>query len=120
MDSNRFEKLVRSALDNIPLGIRDQLENIDIIVEDVPKLDQLGGIEIDNDNLLLGLYEGIPITLREDYSMILPEKITLFKEEIEKVCDTEKDIVEEIQKTIIHEIAHHFGMNDATLDTLGI
>ena len=120
MDTNQFEELVRSALDNIPQGIREQLENIDIIVEDVPKPDQLGGVKIDNENLLLGLYEGIPITLRDDYSMVLPDKITLFKEEIEKICDTEEDIVEEIQKTVIHEVAHHFGINDATLDTLGI
>ena len=55
MNTNQFEELVRSALNNIPQGIREQLQNIDIIVEDVPKQDQLGGIEIDNENLLLGL-----------------------------------------------------------------
>ena len=52
--------------------------------------------------------------------MVLPDKITLFKEEIEKICDTEDEIVEEIQKTVIHEVAHHFGIDDASLDTLGI
>ena len=120
MDSERFEKLVRSALKELPKDICAQLENVDVIVEERHKEDQLGGVEIDEENLLLGLYEGVPLALRDDYNMVLPDKITLFKEPIEKICENDEEVAEEVRKTVLHEVAHHFGISDDRLEELGI
>ena len=67
---------------------------------------------------LRGLYEGIPITERYGYDMVLPDKITLFQKPIEAICDNQEQITEEISKTLFHEIAHHFGLDDNHLDQL--
>lgn len=119
MDRARFEELVRRALTIIPIEIRLHLENIDIIVEDHPNYDQLRGSSL-GDSRLLGIYEGIPLTERYGYDMVLPDKITLFQKPIEDICADEKEVITEIQDTIIHEIAHHFGIDDETLEQAGI
>ncbi len=78
---------------------------------------------VDNDapaNSLLGLYEGIPLTERGiDYSATMPDRITIYKANICRVCKTEAEVVEQIRRTVIHEVAHHFGIDDDRLDELG-
>tara|TARA_B100001123_G_scaffold79248_1_gene89904 strand:+ start:2351 stop:2605 length:255 start_codon:yes stop_codon:yes gene_type:complete len=81
-------------------------------------MDQIVGTGIENEMELLGLYEGIPLTERYGYDMVLPDKITLFQKPIESICDNQEQITEEISKTLIHEIAHHFGLDDNHLDQL--
>ena len=81
-------------------------------------MNQIAGTGIENEMELLGLYEGIPITERYGYDMVLPDKITLFQKPIEAICDNQEQITEEISKTLIHEIAHHFGLDDNHLDQL--
>ena len=93
---------------------------MDLVVEDWPTKDQLIGSGLDEDELLLGLYEGIPLTERYGYDMVLPDKITLFQKAIESICSTDKDVLREIRDTITHEVAHHFGYDDPSLDSLGI
>ena len=68
----------------------------------------------------MGLYEGLPLTERHDYGMVLPDKITLFKEQIETVCQNISEVEIEIRNTVIHEIAHHFGIDDKRLHELGL
>lgn len=119
MERQTFERLVRVALGNIPEDFRRRLENVDIIVEDWPSPDQLAGHHIDDDELLLGLYEGIPHTERE-YLPILPDKITIFQGSIESICSTNEEIIKEIRKTVLHEVAHHFGSSDERLHELGL
>ena len=68
------------------------------------------------DELLLGLYEGIPLTEREEYSMVLPDKITLYQKSIETICADNDEIIEQVRETVVHEVAHHFGLSDAALD----
>jgi predicted Zn-dependent protease with MMP-like domain len=120
MDRRKFEKLVEQALNSLPEAIQEQLDNVDLVVEDLPSKEQLVGSGIDDGLDLLGLYEGLPLTERYDYGMVLPDKITIFQKSIESICESEKEIVEEVRDTVIHEIAHHFGIDDARLEELGI
>ncbi|HAC20182.1 MAG TPA: hypothetical protein DCF78_16570 [Dehalococcoidia bacterium] len=96
------------------------MENVDIVVEDRPTRDQLIGSGLDEDECLLGLYEGIPLPDRYNYDLVLPDKITLFQVSIESMCETEEDVIREIQDTVVHEVAHHFGIDDDDLDAMGV
>ena len=93
---------------------------LDVVVEQYPSPEQLGGYTVDDHDHLLGLYEGIPLTEREDYGMVLPDKITLFQAPIEAFCSNDDEVVEEVRKTVVHEVAHHFGIDDHTLHDLGV
>lgn len=120
METSEFEVLVRQALDQIPPEIRMHLDNVDLVVEEWPSNEQLVGSGIEKEQLLLGLYEGLPLTERSDYGMVLPDKITLFQKSIEEICDTREEIVEEVRETVVHEVAHHFGISDERLEELGV
>ena len=120
MTRSEFEILVRQAIAEIPEDLRLHLDNVDLIVEDRPSQGQLVGSGVEKDDLLLGLYEGLPLTERSDYGMVLPDRITLFQEVIEEVCEGRDEIVQEVRETVIHEIAHHFGIDDDRLHELGI
>ena len=109
IDAARFERLVGEALDSLPSALGEMMENIVVMVEDAHP-----------DEDLLGLYEGVPLTERDNYGMVLPDKITLFQDAIESVCDTDEQIVDEVRTTVVHELAHHFGIEDDRLDELGV
>ena len=109
MTRTEFERLVREALADIPAEISAHVENVDLIVEEWATDEQLVGAGIPADELLMGLYEGIPLPDRYNYDMVLPDKITLFQR-----------AVEEIRMTVVHEIAHHFGIDDDRLDEMGV
>ena len=104
----------------VPEEFRRYLENVDIIVEDWPSTDQFAGHLVDESQLLLGLYEGVPLTERADYLAVLPDRITIFQGSIEEICETHEEIVEEIRTTVVHEVAHHFGIDDERLHELGV
>ena len=105
----RFEELVGEALDSIPEDLGRRMENVIVRVRDVPP--RRG---------LLGLYEGIPLTERgEFYSAVLPDRILIFREPILAICETFDDVFEEVHITVVHEIAHHFGIDDDRLHELG-
>ena len=114
----QFERLVSQALSDLPDDFRHSLQNVDIVVGDVASMNQIVGTGIENAMDLLGLYEGIPLTARNGYDMVLPDKVTIFQKPIESICDTEEEVAEETSKTLIHEIAHHFGLDDEHLDRL--
>ena len=115
----QFQNLVLQALSDLPEYVRHSLQNVDVVVDDVASINQIAGTGIENAMDLLGLYEGIPLTERYGYDMVLPDKVTLFQKPIESICDTQEQVAEEISKTLIHEIAHHFGLDDDHLDRLG-
>ena len=115
----QFQNLVLQALSDLPEDVRHSLQNVDVVVDDVASMNQIVGTGIENAMDLLGLYEGIPLTERYGYEMVLPDKVTLFQKPIESICDTQEQMAEEISKTLIHEIAHHFGLDDDHLDRLG-
>ena len=120
METSEFEKLVREALGLIPPEISRHLDNVDLVVEEWPTNEQLVGSGIEKDHLLLGLYEGLPLTERSDYGMVLPDKITLFQKSIEEICSNDREIVEEVRETVVHELAHHFGIDDDRLEELEV
>ena len=92
------------------------LENVDIVVEDYPTPDELRKSEVGHNETLLGLYEGVPQTMRTSgYNMVLPDKITMFQKPIEARCSNEGQVYAEVKKTLKHEIAHHFGISDERL-----
>jgi len=115
----QFQNLVLQALSDLPGDVRHSLQNVDVVVDDVASMSQIVGTGIENAMDLLGLYEGIPLTERYGYDMVLPDKVTLFQKPIESICDTQEQMAEEISKTLIHEIAHHFGLDDDHIDRLG-
>lgn len=106
-----FEDLVGQALDTIPARLTKVMRNVVIVVEDDPP-PRVG--------MLLGLYEGVPLTERGDtYAGVLPDRITIFRNPLQAICDTRADLVREVRVTVVHEIAHHFGISDERLHELG-
>ena len=116
----QFESLVRETLSQLPDAVWKHLDNVDVVVDGSASTSQLVGTGIENEMELLGLYEGIPLTERYGYDLVLPDKITLFQKPIETICETQEQIAEEIKATIVHEIAHHFGIDDDRLHNLGL
>lgn len=112
-----FEELVADALDSLPPSLGELMENVAVLVEDWPTPEQLGG----RAGTLLGLYEGIALTHRSpmSYSGVMPDRITIFRQPIAHLAHNEEELVKIVTKTVIHEVAHHFGISDARLEELG-
>jgi predicted Zn-dependent protease with MMP-like domain len=106
----RFEQLAAEALDELPAWVHERLENVDVIVED----------EAPPDSTLLGLYEGVPLTERgSGYTWALPDRITLFQGPIERQAGSPRALKRVIAETVIHEVAHFFGITEDRLRELG-
>ncbi|MCI0567823.1 MAG: metallopeptidase family protein [Acidobacteria bacterium] len=110
-----FRRLVSEALEDLPVEFMEKLNNVEVVVEDLPTPDQQVLAGGDEEEMLMGLYEGTPLTERTTDYTSLPDRITLFQDNIEAVCGTDEEIREEVRKTVLHEIAHHFGMDDERL-----
>jgi predicted Zn-dependent protease with MMP-like domain len=120
LSRKRFEQLVADALRGIPDDLRSALENIEVVVEDWPTDAQLAEAEIDPDDLLFGLYQGTPLPDRSPMQpYALPDIITIFQGPLQEECDSEDEIREEVRRTVVHEIAHYFGLDEARLAELG-
>lgn len=118
MQRAEFERLVEEALEKLPDEFKDKLGNVDVVIEDYPSKDLSG---VGRDGLLLGLYQGIPLSKRTHYyAGALPDKISIFKRNVERICSSRKDIAKAIKRVIQHEIAHHFGISDERLRELGL
>ncbi|HET8524324.1 MAG TPA: metallopeptidase family protein [Thermomicrobiales bacterium] len=112
----QFERLVARVLDGLPADIRALLDNVSVVVQDEPAADQVS----DPDETLFGLYEGVPRTERGgDYSMTLPDKITIFRGPIERACASPEEMAAEVRITVIHELGHHLGLDEDRLTELG-
>jgi predicted Zn-dependent protease with MMP-like domain len=116
----RFEQLVAEALDDLPEPLLEGSENVVIVVEDAPTRDQIEATE-DAEGIeeLFGLYEGVALTDRGFDAPFLPDRITLFRLALINACQDEDQLYEEIRVTLVHEFAHHFGIDDDRLDELG-
>lgn len=117
MKRENFSELVAQALDNLPEAFLALLDNVEITVDDYPDRHQL---DVDEDRMsLLGLYEGVPLTERgAHYNLVLPDKITLFQKPIEAICSSNAEIIAQVEETVRHEVAHHFGLTDDELDRI--
>lgn len=110
-----FEQLVEEAIKSLPREFAQKMENVGVVIEDMPSIQQMQNLGLAPNSLLFGLYQGIPKTKRVNYSAVLPDKITIFKIPILMVCKTEEDVREKVRSTVIHEIGHHFGLSDAEM-----
>jgi predicted Zn-dependent protease with MMP-like domain len=111
MSRERFEDLVSAALDEVPAELAQLMDNVVVLVEDDPP---------PGEGDLLGLYDGTPLTGRGySYGGVLPDRITIFMNPTLRICETVDDVVEEVHITVVHEIAHHFGIDDDRLHELG-
>ena len=124
MERDRFRRLVRRALRTLPPEFARYLDNVDVVVQREPSAADLeqGGHGHDDDGNggdLFGLYVGTPLIERESYGMTLPDRIVIFQGPLERHF-ARHEIPEEVRKTVIHEIAHHFGMDDERLAALGL
>ena len=119
MTRNAFLQLVNEALETIPTRFRDAMQNIAVVVEDEPSVEQLDEVGIEPPDTLLGLYEGTPLTERQwaDGNR-LPDKVTLFQGPIEDSSADENDVVVAIGETLIHEIGHYFGLSEEEIEEI--
>ena len=111
MSPEHFEMLVVEALDDVPDELMDLVVNLVVVVEDDAPVD---------DPELLGLYDGVPLTERDTmYGGVLPDRISIYRRPTLAICETDEDVREEVAVTVVHEIAHHFGIDDEWLHELG-
>ena len=121
MEHKEFENLVIKAIDELPENFKDKLENIDIVIEDEPNMDTARTLGLGSRGHLLGLYQGVPLKNRTHYyGMVLPDKITIYKANIERACKNTdgEEVYDRIKHVLQHEIAHHFGISDKRLKDL--
>jgi len=122
MTRREFETIVKGVFEELPKEFKDKLQNIDIVIEEELDMETAKRLGLGAKGRLLGLYQGVPLKDRTHYyGMVMPDKVTLYKQNIERSCEAgESDIHEEIKHVIQHEIAHHFGISDKRLKDLGI
>ncbi len=120
MRQEAFEQLVAEALDSLPPEIAAQMANVEVVVEPWPTRQQLAAGGVRHGQTLFGLYEGVPRTARTShYGLVLPDKITIFRGPIEAACHSDEEIRAQVRRTVVHEIAHHFGISDQALRRIG-
>lgn len=119
MDRRTFEKLVVQALEELPTWVQAMLDNVEVTVAEAPSAAQRRRLGLRSGKTLLGLYEGVPQTKRGSfYGLVLPDKITLFRRPILAVCRTPAEVEARVRAVVIHELAHHFGIDDDRLREL--
>lgn len=118
LSAARFEELVAQALDELPDWVHARMDNVAVVTAPWPTAAQLR--DAGRGQMLLGLYEGIPLTRRgSGYFLVPPDRITLFQGPLERLAADEASLVELIRRTVVHEIAHHFGFSEAEIQELG-
>ena len=120
LSQDEFSRLVSEAIATIPPQFASRMENLSVEVHPRPTRQLAGNADVRNWRNLLGLYHGVPLTEKSvDAGVDWPERIYIFQHNIESICDTEDQIVEQVRTTILHEVGHHFGMDEDDLDELG-
>jgi predicted Zn-dependent protease with MMP-like domain len=122
LDSEDFARLVREALDALPEAFLERLENVQVDVAEWPTSEELAGAGLDPEDKrgLLGLYHGVPLTGRTSGYMALPDHITIYQRPIEAAAGLEEEAIKkQVRRTVMHEIAHYYGIDDGRLEELG-
>jgi predicted Zn-dependent protease with MMP-like domain len=115
----RFEEVVAEALDELPPEIAEAMSNVFVVVEDWPSEETLEEMGLESRHELLGVYEGVPLLKRGTGYSALPDRIVIFQGPIQSMCSKESQLLREIKKVVVHEVAHHFGISDSRLRELG-
>jgi predicted Zn-dependent protease with MMP-like domain len=118
LDEAEFEAVVAEAVESLPAEFKAKLDNVEVVVEDVPPPQVRR--RFPRGRLILGLYQGVPHKRRHpNYALVLPDKISLYKRNIEMVCSSREEVYGRIYKTLLHEIGHHFSLSDRDLRDIG-
>ncbi len=121
MEPDQFRRLVDEVLDSLPRRLRARIANVEFVVESSPTPEDLERAGLEPEDVLLGLYHGIPLPDRSDgYSFALPDKISIYQEPIEFICASDDEVREEVRITVLHEIGHYFGIGEERLGELGL
>ena len=111
IDEAGFEELVARALDGVPPELAALMDNVVVLIEAEPRPEEAG---------ILGLYDGVPLTERDsNYTFRVPDRIFIYRGPLTRMCESADELVDEVRITVVHEIAHHFGIDDAALHDLG-
>lgn len=120
MDPKTFEYLITEAVESLPDEFKLKLENIDVVIEEEPTAEHIRLARVPKGVSLMGLYQGVPFSKRTHfYGNVLPDKITIFRNNIERVCHNDEEIKEAVRRTVIHEFAHYFGLSDEHMKRSG-
>ena len=120
LSPDAFMDLVAGALEGLPQAVHDALDNVEVMTQEWPSPKQMDYKDGDDRYGLLGLYEGVPLIDRENYTMVLPDRVTLFQRPLESICVTQAELAHEVQITVVHELAHHLGWGDEDLHHMGL
>lgn len=118
ISDDEFQELIDKAFDSLPKTHRDRVQNVAILFADVPKPEQRHELELRNDQTLLGLYQGVPLSQRQGRASMYPDRITLFKYPLMMQAGSKDGLYEAIRHTLWHEIAHYYGLNHAQIHEL--
>jgi predicted Zn-dependent protease with MMP-like domain len=119
MNKERFNRLVEEALRDIPPRFRDAMKNVAVVVEDEPSLELLEDMDMEPDDTLFGLYQGIPLTERDShYGNTLPDRISIYQRPIEDACADDEEIRQCVAETVIHEFGHYFGLSEEEIEEI--
>ena len=119
LSDEQFDTLISRAMDELPQDYIKGLNNVVIVMADEPTEEQKVKMKLRENTILLGLYEGVPLTMRGNgWSGMLPDKITMFKHSILRVVRNEEELFEQIKRTLWHEIAHYYGLTHKNMDDL--
>ena len=120
MNRKRFARLVADALEALPEEFRVRMANVELVIADWPTMEDLEEAGLGSEDTLFGLYQGTPLPERGvEAPPLFPDKITIFQGPLEESCESDAQIREEVQTTVVHEIAHHFGIGEDRLTELG-
>ncbi|MCO6436620.1 MAG: metallopeptidase family protein [Phycisphaerae bacterium] len=120
LSESEFVKLVEEALRRIPDTFQSYLADVVVDVEPMPSKGDLAEMGLDDPTDLLGLYLGTPLTERSiEESMRLPDRVIIYQRNLEAICETREEIIDEVRRTVLHEVGHHFGLDEDDLEELG-
>lgn len=120
LSEEEFAELVDEAVASLPAEFEKYMENLSIDIQPRPTRELLRSMRIPRRELLLGVYHGVPLTEKSVSSTVeYPEQVVIFQRNVEAVCDSEDEIVEQVRKTVLHEVGHHFGLDEEELRRLG-
>ncbi len=120
MDSDQFEGLVLEALESMPEMFHEALDNVEIVIEQWPAWNTMRMAGVRSKFALLGFYHGVPLTERTtNYGLVSPDKISIYQKPIEAQCRTPEEVRALVHRVVLHELAHHFGMDDDRLHEIG-